>query len=289
MVTDAVFADLDRDTKPDLIVATDFGPVQAFTFQKGLLQPLPDMLPTTTGCWNRLLVQDIDNDGNLDIIAANAGLNSQLQATPNRPLTLYGIKNVAGSLLPVLVGYDRITSTNGGPYPFNARDEMLDQVVSLRKKFSNYTSYSRATITDLFDADELKRAQKLDAASLQTVVFHSRGGKNPQYDMQPLPIEAQMAPAYALATADVNHDGLPDLIIGGNREYNRVRIGKQDANRGQLFLNQGKGKFTYVPMAQSGLLWSGDVRDLITISVAGRTELLVGITGQPVRTFSLGK
>ncbi|WP_332368383.1 VCBS repeat-containing protein [Spirosoma telluris] len=235
MVTDAVFADLNHDKRPELLVATDFGPIQAFTFQQGNLQPLADWLPVTTGCWNRLLVQDIDNDGNPDIIAANAGLNSQLQATPNRPLTLYGMKNVAGSLLPILAGYDRTGRANGEPHPFNARDEMLDQVVSLRKKFTDYTSYSKATVTDLFEPDELNRAQKLDATTLQTVLFLNGGGATPKFSLQPLPIEAQVAPVYALALVDVNYDGLPDLIIGGNREYNRVRLGKEDANRGSCF------------------------------------------------------
>ncbi|WP_460969498.1 VCBS repeat-containing protein [Spirosoma migulaei] len=289
MVTDVAFADINRDKRPELLVATDFGPIQGFTFQNGKLQPLADLLPATTGCWNRLLVQDVDNDGNPDIIAANAGLNSQLQASPNRPLTLYGIKNVAGSLLPILAGYDRTGRASGEPHPFNARDEMLDQVASLRKKFTNYTSYSKATITDLFEPEELSRAQKLDATTLQTVLFQHGGGTTPKFTMQPLPIEAQMAPAYALAVIDVNHDGLPDLMIGGNREYNRVRLGKEDANRGQLFLNKGKGQFAYVPMAQSGLLWDGDVRDLATVQVAGRTELLVGATGKAVRTFRLTK
>ena len=289
MVTDAAFADLTHDGRPELIIATDFGSVQAFSFQNGKLQLLKDLLPSTTGCWNRLLVKDFDKDGNPDIVAANAGLNSQLRATPDRPLTLYGIKNVAGSLLPILAGYDRTSRTNGEPQPFNARDEMLDQVVSLRKKFTDYTSYSRATITDLFEPDELKRAQKLDATSLQTVLFRSSPGSTPRYTMHPLPIEAQVSPAYALAAVDVNHDGLLDLIIGGNREYNRVRLGKEDANRGQLFLNRGKGSFDYVPMAQSGLLWDGDIRDFATLQIAGKTELLVGATGGPVRTFVLIK
>lgn len=291
MVTDAAFADLNRDGRAELIVATDFGPVQAFSFQNGELQRLTNVLPTTNGCWNRLLVKDFDNDGNLDIVAANAGLNSQLRATPERPLLLYGIKNPAGALLPVLAGYDRNDTTAKQPYPFNARDEMLDQMVPLRKKFTDYTTYAKATITDLFTSDELRNAQKLTAITLQTVLFRNTGntGAATRFVMQPLPTEAQMAPAYALAAIDVNKDGLLDLIVGGNREQNRVRLGKEDANRGQLFLNQGKGQFSYVPMPQSGLLWSGDVRDFATVRVGGQTNLLVGASGQPVRLFSLSK
>lgn len=289
LVTDAAFADLTADGRPELIVALDFGPIQVFSFPNGRAKVLDQILPKTNGCWNRLLVQDFDQDGRPDIVAANAGLNSQLQATTDRPLTLYGIKNVAGALLPVLVGYDRNNDTDKQPHPFNARDEMLDQVVNLRKKFTDYTSYSKATITDLFEPDELKRAEKLDATILQTVLFRNNGGAAPAFTMQPLPLDAQVAPAYALAAVDVNHDKLPDLIIGGNREYNRVRLGKDDANRGQLFLNRGKGRFTYVPMEQAGLLWDGDVRDLVSVTVDGRTELLVGATGKAVRVFGLAK
>lgn len=288
MVTDAVFADIDRDKRPELLIATDFGPVQAFAFQNGKLQSLDNVLPNVTGCWNRLLVQDLDNDGDPDIVAGNAGLNSQVSATVNHPLLLYGIKNATGGVLPVMADYERNGANNEQPHPFNARDEMLDQVVTLRKKFTDYTSYANATITDLFAPDELNKAQKLEAAELRTVLFRNDGSAGkPRFVMQSLPIEAQVSPAYALAAVDVNRDGLSDLILGGNRTYNRVRLGKTDANRGQLFINRGKGNFVYVPMSQSGLWWDGDVRDLVTVPVAGRTELLVGATGQSVRAFVL--
>ncbi len=286
MVTDAAFVDLTRDGRPELIVATDFDPVRAFTYQNGRLQPLANGLPTITGCWNRLLIRDFDKDGGLDILAANAGQNSQFRATPNQPLTLYGITNSTRALLPVLASYQ-----NNQLYPFNARDEMLDQVVGLRKKFTDYTSYSKATITDLFTPDELSNAQKLDAAELRTVLFRNdrTAGSPGQFSIQPLPAEAQFAPACALSAVDVNADGLLDLVIGGNREHNRVRLGKSDANRGQLFLNRGKGQFAYVPMPKSGLLWTGDVRDLATVRLDGKTALLVGATGQAVQAFTLVK
>ena len=288
MITDANMGDLTGDGKPELILATDFGPVQVLTFKRGKLQRLDVGLSGVTGCWNKILVQDIDRDGKPDIVAANAGLNSQLSATTSHPLRLYGISNQSGNVLPILAGYERNSTENAKLYPFNARDEVLDQMPSLRKKFTNYTTYSTATLTDLFTPGELSKAQKREAATLQTVVFRNTGtGNSSRFVVQSLPIEAQVSPAYALALVDVNNDRLPDLVIGGNRTYNRVRLGKTDANRGQLFLNAGKGQFRYVPMLQSGLVWDGDVRDLATVRVGNQTELFVGVTGQAVRTFVL--
>ncbi len=286
LVTDAAFADLTRDGNPELIVATDFGPIRVLSWQNGQLKPLKNLLPTTTGCWNRLLIRDFDGDGDADVLAANAGQNSQLRASPTQPLTLFGIENTAGAMLPVLASYE-----SGHLYPFNARDEMLDQAVGLRKKFTNYTGYSTATMTDLFAPTELGKALKIEAGELRTVLFISnQTAKSPaRFVMQPLPAEAQLAPAFAFAAVDVNADGLPDVIIGGNRQTARVRIGRADANRGQLFLNRGRGQFQYVPMPQSGLLWAGDVRDLALVNLGSKTALLVGATGQPVRAFTLPK
>ncbi|MBC3786606.1 CRTAC1 family protein [Spirosoma utsteinense] len=279
MVTDAAFVTLTRGARPALFIAVDFGPLQAFTYRNNLLMPLDQALPGMTGCWNRLLVRDFDNDGDQDILAANAGQNSQLRVGKDQPLGLYGMTSSSGAVVPVMTSYEEKQE-----YPFNARDEMLDQVVSLRKKFTDYTGYSKATITDLFTTDELSKASKLDARELQTMLFRNDKGT---FTQLPLPAEAQFAPAYAFAAVDVNADGLLDVLVGGNLEYNRVRIGKSDANRGQLFLNRGKGQFSYVPMPVSGLFWNGDVRDLKTLRVNDKTALLVGATGQRVRTFEL--
>jgi len=49
--------------------------------------------PTCTNCkkgwWNCLLPVDIDNDGDIDLIAGNLGLNSRLKASKDKPVRMY--------------------------------------------------------------------------------------------------------------------------------------------------------------------------------------------------------
>jgi hypothetical protein len=112
--------------------------------------------------------------------------------------------------------------------------------------------------------DELtKKAKTLEAKEYRTGVLWNDKDK---LTFEPLPTEAQFAPVYAIAVVDANNDGKKDLILGGNDTRTRVRMGKIDANRGQLFLNGGNRKFTYIPQNQSGLRLEGDIRAMIYIN-----------------------
>ena len=80
-----------------------------------------------------------------------------------------------------------------------------------------------------------------------------------------------------------------NVILGGNETKVRVRLGRSDANKGFVFLNDGKGKFTYLPQYQSGLNLGGDIRQLLFISSKDRTNLVVGETGKKIKSFLLRK
>jgi len=96
---------------------------------------------------------------------------------------------------------------------------------------------------------------------------HPRIGSVVVRHLRPLPVQAQFSPVYAIASADVNKDGNPDLLLGGNFEKTRVSIGKIDANHGMLFLGDGKGNFKYIPQTESGFAVKGDVRDIQILKI----------------------
>ena len=87
MITDARFADLDRDGYPDLVLAGEWMPVNIFHNEAGKFARREEI--GFGGLWQSIEVADMDGDGYPDILAGNFGLNSKLHASPVAPLRLY--------------------------------------------------------------------------------------------------------------------------------------------------------------------------------------------------------
>lgn len=282
MICDAAAADFNKDGIKDLVVVGEWMPVKIFISGKqGLTDESDKWIQfSAKGWWNCVTVADLDNDGNMDFIAGNYGLNNQFRVSASRPATLiYKDFNNDGQVDPFFCYYigDRA-------YPYASRDEALGQVDILRPRFPDYNSYSTATIEIMFTKAELETASRLEADYLKTVVFMNEGD---HFGLNELPIQAQYSPVYTIAMFDIDHDGDKDMVLGGNESMVRVRIGRSDANEGMLLLNDGNGHFAYVPQNRSGLCLKGDARQLLFISSRDRICLLAGLTGLPVQSYVL--
>jgi hypothetical protein len=96
---------------------------------------------------------------------------------------------------------------------------------------------------------------------------------NGQFSVHYLPSAAQETPIYALHAADFDHDGDVDLLVGGNFFYAKPEIGRYDAGRGLVMLNDGKGNFKALSPAESGVNVSGEIREIVDL---GKGRLLLG-------------
>jgi hypothetical protein len=141
-----------------------------------------------------------------------------------------------------------------------------------------YTSYADQSLSEILPHLDLKQINKKVVNNLATTWFEYKDGK---FIQRTLPLEANFSPVYAIYTDDFNGDGIMDILLGGNIEYTRIRIGKNDASYGTLLLGKGVGKFEYVPQNESGLDIKGCVRSFIPIKNSkGQTKILVGINNE---------
>jgi len=283
MVTDAKWLDVNGDRWEDLVVMGEFMAIEVFVNESGKkLERATDRFFATSlsGLWSRMMVHDFDKDGDDDIIAGNLGLNTQLRASAKEPISLvFKDFDNNGSVDPILTHY-----IQGKPYPFPSRDELLDQMYSMRSKYTNYASYSDAQLNNIFSSNDLKGATELKVTTLETIYLENTGHGFVRHD---LPAEAQFAPVYAITLLDYNKDGNTDMMIGGNQSSIRIRMGVIDANFGQLFEGNGKGGFSYVPQSKSGLKITGDIKSLQMIDIGGVKYMMAGINNYGVETYKL--
>tara|TARA_R110002051_G_scaffold180913_2_gene250338 strand:+ start:21025 stop:24414 length:3390 start_codon:yes stop_codon:yes gene_type:complete len=281
MVTDAAWADIDGDKKEDLIVVGEWMPISVYLSKNGKLVDETNRYfkESISGLWTSLHITDLNNDGKTDIIAGNIGTNTQFKLSPDSPAELYYADfDENGSLDPILNFYVEDKS-----YPYLTRDELLGQLSGLRRRFNSYEKYADVQMPDIFNETELLKAKELSATHQETTVFLSSSQE--KYKIVQLPVHSQFSPTSDIITSDFNNDGAMDILLLGNHNYYKLRIGKFDANYGTLLLGDGAGNFIYLPQTQSGLSLKGSD----THGILMGNELILTSYGAQTETYKLLK
>ncbi|WP_339875146.1 VCBS repeat-containing protein [uncultured Algoriphagus sp.] len=259
MLTDSDLADLDQDGKPELIVMGEAMPIQVFSFQDEQWKEttLNFFEKHEFGFWNNLTLSDWDGDGTVEILAGNLGTNSQIKASSSEPAEILYKDFDSNGSVDAFLGY----YVQSEKYPAASRDEILGQVLFLKKRYLDFKSFANVKMNELFTAQERQGTNSIFINRLETSYFV----KNPEgkYEVKPLPLQAQFSPVYASSALDVNNDGNLDMVLGGNTSYGKLYFGKYDASQGVVLLGDGKGNFTYANKSQTGLNLSGNVRKII--------------------------
>jgi hypothetical protein len=262
MITDAAWTDLDNDKKNELVVVGEWMPVTVFGHENGKLLNRTDRYfdKPYSGWWNTITVSDLNADSLPDLIIGNMGLNTQFKASGKEPLEMY-YKDFDGngSVDPIFSFYIQHKR-----YPYITRDELVAQLPSMRKRFSDFKSYADITMETLFQGNELKEAGHLIANHMNTTCFINTGSGT--FRVAELPKEVQYSPVYTINPLDFNADGNTDLLLCGNNNRMKIRLGKSDANYGVLLAGDGRGNFKYIKQNESGFNIWGDVRSCVQVN-----------------------
>ena len=271
MVTSAAWVDYDGDGRLDLIVTGEWMPVRVFHNENGRLvdRTREAGLAGTEGWWSSVTVADLNGDGRPDLVLGNLGLNSYLRASPTEPARAFvGDFGHNGTLEQILTFY-----MHGVSYPVAGRDELISLIPRLRARYPTYAAFGASRIEDIFPASDLRAATVREARVFASSVALNNGKRT--FTLQPLPVEAQFAPIRAVLVDDVDGDGRPDLVVGGNLYGVPPVLGRYDASYGLLLSGTGDGRFKAVDMTQSHLLIDGQVRHLAWLRSPNGGHLIV--------------
>ena len=271
MITDAKWADFDNDDDYDLIIVGEWMEIKLFENDNSNFTEISkDVgLKNTSGWWNRIASSDIDNDGDIDFIVGNHGLNSRFKASVEAPISCYvNDFDNNGSIEQIVCNYNE-----GKSYPLVLRHDLIKQLPHLKKKYVYYTNYKGQAIEDIFTSEELKNSIVHEVTMLESILLINNGDAS--FKIKPLPTESQFAPIYAISASDFDKDGVIDLVLGGNLYNVKPEIGSYDASYGQFLKGTGNGDFTVYSMAESGLFLDGEIRDFKIFSHKQNDLLLV--------------
>ncbi|MBA4166874.1 MAG: VCBS repeat-containing protein, partial [Chitinophagaceae bacterium] len=273
MITGALWTDYDNDSQPDLILTGEWMPITVFKNENGrfINTTVAAGLQNSEGWWQSLTCADIDNDGDMDYIVGNWGLNNPYSASRDKPINVcYKDFDNNGSI-DALICYEE----KGINYPAASWDNLVEQIPSLRKKFPDYTGYASATMDGLLQALDTTKMKTLHCKNLRSVVLENKG--NGRFAMRPLPAEAQFAPMYGTLVRDFDLDGNPDLVSVGNFFSGDVVTGRYDASIGLVMKGDGKGNFSAVNQTASGFMVNGDAKSIASMPY-GKTGSIVIVT-----------
>ncbi|BFG70583.1 VCBS repeat-containing protein [Sediminibacterium sp. KACHI17] len=289
MITAALWTDADADGKTDLLLTTDWGSIQLLKNSGNTFKKTATSLTNFTGWWNSLIAADMDNDGDIDYVAGNYGLNGFLQASDQHPLKVYAKDFDNNSSLDVVFSHWLPGSIYGEKkeYPVAGRDLILREMSVLKERFPNYAGYAKTEMSQLFPPEIAKDAYQLSANYLQSCWIENKGSLN--FEVHALPAPAQMGPIYGIIARDLNMDGRTDLIFTGNEYSMAPYLGRQDALNGLVLLNKKNNEFESMSIAASGFYTPANGRGLVELVIQDRLSVVAGQNRDLLKIFSLAK
>ena len=266
-VTDAKWVDMNNDGRDDLVVTGEWMQPQVLINEEGRLKRKEGLFDqSASGWWRCLEISDIDNDGDMDLLMGNWGLNSIFQASADEPITLYGgDMDKSGSYEPLIFHY-----LNGEEGLFTNMEEYLMTMPQFHAFYEKNVDFAVATKEELvpLDANEMitQQVHELRSGYFENV-------ENASFRFHAFDNRLQAAPINAITRISNIISGDPEYVIGSNTTSNYFMYGDMITNPVyHLSFNDGQSSFR-IPLDDSPYKVVNAIAEL---SIDGTTYTLLG-------------
>ncbi|MCP4190838.1 MAG: RNA-binding protein [Planctomycetaceae bacterium] len=299
LVTSAIWSDPDNDGWIDLLVSHEWGPIKYFRNepnadgQRQLIDRTEEAgLSERLGWWNGINGRDLDNDGDIDYVVSNFGLNTTYHASEEKPeLLYYGDFDESGTphLIEAKYEKDRCLPRRGMSCSSHA-------MPFVRQKLGTFHNFGLATLEDIYTEKKLSESLRLVANELSSGILINLG-KNasgvPSFQFQPLPKLAQISPAFGVSIADFDADGWADCFLAQNFFSPQFETGRMDSGLSLMLRGQGKGPDEAIHFKaswprESGISIPADAKatSVLDFTEDGRLDLLVTTNDNEIEAFA---
>lgn len=283
MVNSAIWADINGDKKAELIVAGEWMPIKIYEYTSGKLNEVAEKygLSKTEGWWNKLVADDLDGDGDMDIIAGNLGENYKFKATIEKPFEVYAKDfDNSGTNDIFLAKYNGDVQV-----PVRGRECTSQQCPMIAKKFPSFLSFAESDLKTILGED-IETALHYQAHLFSSVILVNENGK---FSITKLPLEAQFSTVNCIMIKDFDVDGKKDILIAGNKFDVEVETTPADASPGVFLKGLGNMNFKSTKPLESGFFVPYNVKDMQALKMKNGWSLLVSSNDDILRTFSTVK
>jgi enediyne biosynthesis protein E4 len=287
LVTDALWTDIDNDNNIDLMVVGEYMPVTIFKNTNGIFSLQKSNIENEKGWMNSINGADFDNDGDIDYLVGNYGLNNFLKPSVDKPIQCIANDFDKNGSFDGVLFHNFQSEINGkfDMFPVFGRDDFLKELTVKREQFPNYASYAKATQAQIFTPEEIKAAYTATATNFFTAWIENKG--NFIFEWHALPTMAQISPVFGTILQDVNNDNYVDIVLAGNDFTMHPFLGRLDAGNGLVLLNDGKGNFNPLQFTTSGFYVGGNAKALSSIIVKNEIVNIATQNNGPVKAFKL--
>ena len=291
MVTDAVWRDLDNDSWKDLIVVGEFMPISIYKNHEGNLKQMTvkwfdenNKNISTEGWWNCIESADFDQDGDIDFIVGNQGLNGFVRPKENYPVYIYNRDFDDNGKYDPLLGQYFDHEGQQILYPIHGREDIKMQFPESMITYYSYDDFVKINFEALLNIQDLE-SETLKATTFESSYIENLGEGS--FRIKSLPINLQVSPINDLLVDDFDLDGKFEFLAVGNDFTAESNYGQFDALTGLLTKTDGK-QFEVIPSRISGFNVQGQSHHIIKITDAnGRNLIIATQNNEPVKVFEI--